>query len=143
MTGINRWLWGADYALLIPAMNKWLALAAGSLAGGFARYWLAGAVHGRAGAEFPYGTMAVNLSGCFLIGLFDALTQKRFLLGPETRVLLMTGFCGAYTTFSTLILETANLMKDGEMGRGLANAGVSLLAGYVLFRCGAVAGEIL
>ena len=122
---------------------KWICLAVGSLAGGFSRYVLAGAVHRRWGSDFPHGTLVVNLSGCFLIGLFDSLAETKFLLGPNARVLLMTGFCGAFTTFSTLMLETANLIKDGEAARGLLNVGTSLLLGYFLFRAGTLTGDIL
>jgi CrcB protein len=122
---------------------KWICLAVGSLSGGFSRYLLAGAVYRRWGSDFPHGTLVVNLSGCFLIGLFDSLAETKFLLGPNARVLLMTGFCGAFTTFSTLMLETANLIKDGEAARGLLNVGASLLLGYFLFRAGTLTGDIL
>lgn len=124
-------------------MNKWWSLAAGFVTGGFARYFVASWVPGAAGTDFPWGTMAVNLSGCFLIGLFDSWAEARFLLGPETRLLLMTGFCGAYTTFSTLMLETAKLLKDGESGRALANFLGSGLFGYLLFRLGDYLGTVL
>ncbi len=120
-----------------------LSLAAGSLAGGFARYWLGGRVYQVWGASFPYGTLAVNLSGCFVIGLLDALAMERFVLGPSARLLLMTGFCGAFTTFSTLILETSNLMKGGDFVRALLNALGSLLLGLILFRLGALAGRLV
>src|ERR1700693_2480640 len=103
-------------------MLAWSNLAAGSLAGGFARYFMAGAVHRALGTSFPYGTFLVNISGCFLIGLFDCLATERFALNPTARLLLMTGFCGAFTTFSTLILETSNLMKDGDFSRATLNA---------------------
>lgn len=124
-------------------MNKWLCLLIGSIAGGFARYIFAGVVYDAAGSDFPYGTLAVNLTGCFLIGLFDSWSESKFLLGPNTRILLMTGFCGAYTTFSTFILETSHLARAGETGRALANVLISVLAGFLLFRAGAVLGEAL
>ena len=120
-----------------------LSLAAGSLAGGFARYWFAGYIYRIFGTSFPYGTFAVNMTGCFLIGAFDALANERFVLGPSARLLLMTGFCGAFTTFSTLILETSNLMKGGDLARALLNALGSLLIGLILFRLGALAGRLL
>lgn len=120
-----------------------LSLAAGSLAGGFARYWLAGAVYRGLGTSFPHGTFAVNMLGCFLLGLFDALAMSRFVLGPSARLLLMTGFCGAFTTFSTLILETANLMKEGDFVRALLNTLGSLLFGLILLRLGALAGRLI
>ncbi|MBI3554562.1 MAG: CrcB family protein [Elusimicrobia bacterium] len=123
-------------------MGKWMGLAAGSLAGGFARYFLATWVYGIAGTGFPYGTLLVNISGCFLIGLFDGLAEVRFLLGPDERILLMTGFCGAYTTFSTLILETSKLAGGGQWPRAAANFFGSGALGFLLFRLGAAVGGI-
>lgn len=124
-------------------MDKWMSLVAGTLAGGVARYVLAGAVYQAVGTRFPYGTLAVNLSGCFLIGLLNSLAETKFLLGPNARVLLMIGFCGAFTTLSTLMLETSNLMKDGETVRALANVAATIVFGFLLFRLGEISGEVL
>ncbi|MBI4397369.1 MAG: fluoride efflux transporter CrcB, partial [Elusimicrobia bacterium] len=107
------------------------------------RYGLAGLVYGRMGTSFPHGTLAVNLFGCFLIGLFDGLAEEKFLLGPNARILLMTGFCGAFTTFSTFMLETAGLIRDGEIVRALFNVGLSLVAGFILFLIGNVLAKAL
>ncbi|MBI4376148.1 MAG: fluoride efflux transporter CrcB [Elusimicrobia bacterium] len=124
-------------------MGKWTNLLVGTLAGGVARYVLAGAVYRVLGTNFPYGTLVVNLSGCLAIGILDALAEDKFLLGPEARVLLMVGFCGAFTTFSTLILETDHLLRDGEWARAVINAGGSLILGLLLFRLGLMAARAL
>jgi len=124
-------------------MNKWISLALGSLLGGFARYFMAGWVYRLLGTDFPYGTFVINLSGCFLIGLFSSLSEIRFLIGPNTRFFLMTGFCGAYTTFSTLILETANLAQDGEMLRAFVNFTASGAFGLILFKLGSYLGSVV
>jgi len=124
-------------------MGKWIGLVAGSVAGGIARYTLAGAAYRALGADFPYGTLAVNLSGCFVIGVLDGLAEEKFLLGPQARVLLMTGFCGAYTTFSTLILETDHLLRGGEFVRAAGNVLVSVGLGLALFRAGLYASRAL
>lgn len=124
-------------------MTKILAIAAGSLAGGFARYYLAGFVYRLLGASFPYGTFAVNLVGCFLIGFFSVLAEKKFLMGPEARILLMISFCGAFTTFSTFIFETSNLIKDGQMGHALLNVLLSVIAGFLVLRLGVLLGELI
>ena len=124
-------------------MNKWLSLALGSILGGFSRYFLAGWIYGLIGTDFPYGTLIVNLSGCFLIGVFNSFSEVRFLLGPDARLLLMTGFCGAYTTFSTLILETANLAQDGQILRAFMNFFASGVFGFILFKVGAYLGAIV
>lgn len=124
-------------------MKPLIALAVGSLAGGFARWGLSAGVYGRWGTAFPNGTLAVNLLACLLIGLFQGLAGTKAWFGPESRLLLMTGFCGAFSTFSTLILETDVLLKAGQAGKAGAYLALSLLLGLALFRLGAFAGERL
>jgi CrcB protein len=77
------------------------------------------------------------------MGLLAALSDYKLLLGPSARLLLMIGFCGAFTTFSTLIFETNNLIKDGQDLRALANLMVSVIAGFIIFRIGIFLGRIL
>ena len=122
-------------------MTKWVYLIIGGVAGTVARYLLSGMVSEAAGAGFPYGTFVVNLIGCFLIGLFSALADEKFIFGPEMKLLLIAGFCGAFTTFSTFMLETANLIKDGEGMRAFDNVLLSVVAGFLVFRLGMLAGE--
>ena len=122
---------------------KWFSLALGGVAGTFARYVLGGAVYQLFGSSFPYGTLAVNLLGCLIIGFLAALAEEKFLLGPNARLLLMVGFCGAFTTFSTFIFETANLIKTGETLRAFSNVLVSVIVGFIVFRVGLLLGEII
>jgi CrcB protein len=122
---------------------KWLQLALGGLAGTFARYLLSGAVHRVCGPEFPYGTLTVNLVGCLVIGFLAAAAEHKFLLSPNVRLLLMAGFCGAFTTFSTFMLETANLAKSGETVRALVNVAASVGVGYLAFRAGELLAQVL
>jgi len=117
-------------------MSKWIWFSVAVVFGGFARYLLGTAVYRKFGGGFPTGTLLVNLSGCLLIGFFNSLAQDKLLLGPEERLWLMTGFCGAYTTFSTFILETSNLFRDGESSWALLNIALSLLLGLAVFRVG-------
>jgi fluoride exporter len=63
---------------------------------------------------FPWGTFAVNLVGCFLIGVIYAASEKTAALSPQTRLLLITGFCGGFTTFSTFAFENMNLLRSGD-----------------------------
>lgn len=124
-------------------MQKWIYLTLGGVAGTIARYILAGVVYQRLGTDFPYGTLIVNLIGCFLIGFFDSIFQERFLLSPLLRILLMAGFCGAFTTFSTFMLETANLIRDGESLRAFLNIMASVGVGFIVFRLGVFVGEMI
>jgi CrcB protein len=122
-------------------MIKLLNLIIGGAVGTVARYLLGGAVYRLMGAGFPYGTLVVNVSGCFILGILAALADKKFILGPDTRVLLMIGFCGAFTTFSTLIFESDNLLKNGQVVRALTNIFASVIIGFILYRVGGLLGE--
>jgi fluoride exporter len=124
-------------------MSKYIELAIGGSVGTISRYLLGGFVYSVFGASFPYGTLVVNLLGCLIIGFLSALAEEKFLLGSNMRVMLMVGFCGAFTTFSTFILETNNLVRDGEMLRAFMNLFISVLAGFILFRIGVLIAEIL
>lgn len=90
----------------------WIALA-GAL-GTLTRYWMGGAVQRLAGGSFPVGTFAINVSGCFAFGLFWALAVERFNVSGELRMIVLLGFMGAFTTFSSFLFETLELMKDSE-----------------------------
>ena len=122
---------------------KWLGLAAGGILGTFARYALSGTIHRIFGVAFPFGTLVVNLLGCFAIGFLAVLAEEKFLLGPTARVFLMIGFCGAFTTFSTFILETANLTKDGETLYALLNITLSVILGFLVFRLGVMLARLV
>lgn len=122
---------------------KWVHLILGGTAGTLSRYLLAGWVYAVLGTNFPYGTLLVNLIGCFLIGFLAALAEEKFLLGPEARLLLMVGFCGAFTTFSTFMFETANLLRDGETLKAFMNVAASVIVGFLVFRLGVFLGEVI
>jgi fluoride exporter len=124
-------------------MMKLLNLIIGGATGTIARYFLAGAVYRFIGTSFPYGTLIVNVSGCFILGFLATLTDKKFILGPDARLLLMIGFCGAFTTFSTLIFESDSLVRNGQMMRAFTNIFVSVILGFMLFRIGSLLGEII
>lgn len=124
-------------------MSKWLVLSLGGAVGTLVRYQLAAWVPAFAGTGFPYGTFVVNMSACLLLGVLDSLAAARAALSPEARLLLMTGFCGAYSTFSTLMLETSNLAADGQLLRAAANYLGSGALGFVLFRLGVFLGTVV
>jgi len=116
------------------------ALVAGGIAGVFSRYFVALTFFTLLGGWLPWGTLLVNLTGCFLIGLFDRAIVAKGWGGPHGRMLLITGFCGAYTTFSSLILEFDDLLREAP-ARGVAYVVLSVLAGLALFRAGAALGS--
>lgn len=124
-------------------MEKIMVLSVGGVLGTLARYFLATAVYRQAGTLFPYGTLLVNAVGCFLIGFLGALAENKISFGPQLRLLLMVGFCGAFTTFSTYIFETDGLLRDGEIYKAFLNLTVSVVAGFVLFKLGMMLGELL
>jgi len=108
-------------------MVKYVLIFAGGGLGAGLRYWLQGVVHGRIGADFPYGTLVVNVLGCFAIGLLMVSLEERFLAVPTLRLFLTIGILGGFTTFSTFSYETLALLRDGEFLAGLANVGGSVL----------------
>jgi CrcB protein len=101
-------------------------IAVGSALGGVSRYLLGGAVQRAAGAGFPFGTLVVNLTGSFLLGLFLRYAVDTPTLTPEWRAFLTIGFCGGYTTFSTFSYETVALLDDGQWPRAAVYVGLSL-----------------
>jgi fluoride exporter len=105
----------------------------GGFLGALARYGLSGLVH-RFGATsgFPYGTLAVNLLGCLLIGLFAGLMEGRHMFAPEVRVFAMIGVLGGFTTFSTFGYENFMLMRDAQYLQVAANIGIHVIAGLAL-----------
>ena len=108
-----------------------------------ARYLLSTIVHKFLGTNFPFGTLIVNISGCFILGVLATYSGKKFMLAPDARILLMIGFCGAFTTFSTLIFETDILVREGQAIRAFSNIFGSIILGFILFRLGSLLGEII
>jgi len=89
--------------------------------GGLFRYWISNGIYWFLGRQFPYGTLVVNATGCFLMGLLFVLIVERLEgIGPQLRSLLLIGFLGGYTTFSSFSIETLNLFESGDwFGAGL------------------------
>jgi CrcB protein len=113
----------------------------GGFAGAISRYVVDGLVSDRIGGAFPWGTLVVNASGSFVLGLLFALTAERALFPAEIRGPLLIGFIGAYTTFSTYMLESWTLIERGSYGPAIANLGGSVLIGLVAVWAGLVIGR--
>lgn len=100
----------------------------GGFLGALARYGISGLVHRQLPlTTFPYGTLAVNLIGCFAVGALAGLAEVRQLFGPELRTFALIGLLGGFTTFSTFSLETLNLIEEGAWLKAGLNAGLSLV----------------
>lgn len=109
-------------------MTMYIWIAIGGAIGTTARYWLSGVIARLVGETFPWGTLAVNVTGSFIIGFFAILSgpDGRFYAGSVTRQFVLVGICGGYTTFSSFSLQTLNLINDGEWGRAGANVALSV-----------------
>lgn len=108
-------------------MQNLFIIGVGGFFGATLRYLLSGYVQGMSGSiEFPYGTLAVNVLGSFLIGLLTQLVETQGVFEPETRAFVFMGLLGALTTFSTFSIETTNLLMDGENLLAALNVGANL-----------------
>jgi len=128
---------------LRQAVRLYLVVAAGAAIGGTARALVSLAVLRLAGPGFPWGTLAANVLGSFLIGLYATLTEPggRLMAGPRMRQFVLTGIFGGFTTFSLFSLETLRLFEAGARALAAANVGVSVLAWMLAVWAGAALGQ--
>jgi CrcB protein len=118
-----------------------MALAGG--AGTLCRYGLSGVAQRLVGERFPAGTLVVNLLGCLLFGLFWGWLEARAGFSPQARLVVLTGFMGAFTTFSTFAFETAGLLQGGQWLAAVLNVSVQAVAGVVLVLVGMAVAQNL
>ncbi len=109
-------------------MQNYIVVFFGAGFGGMLRYWMSSFVYKFLPEDFPFGTLSVNLSGSFLIGLIMFYLNETELISPTMRIFLTTGFCGGLTTFSTFSYETITLLKDREY----FFAGMNILSNLLL-----------
>ena len=112
-------------------MLKILAVALGGSIGATSRYLVSTWAAERFGASFPYGTLIVNVVGCFIIGTFMTLTTERLIVSPYWRLLITVGFVGGLTTFSSFSYETFRLIEDADMMQALYNIGLNIVLGFL------------
>jgi len=122
--------------------NKWLLVMLGGSLGAASRYGIGLLTAKLLGTNFPWGTLTVNLSGCFIIGLLFALADRVHLLTPDVRLLLITGYLGALTTFSSFTLETVNAGRAGLTLQALTNILINNLGGLTLTYIGLRVGGL-
>jgi CrcB protein len=117
---------------------RYIFVLVGGGVGALARFIVGTAIVARLGGRFPYGTVFINLTGSFLIGFAMTFLTERSDLSPNWRFLLVVGFLGGYTTFSSFEWETLNLLKDGSRWLGFLNGFGSLIVGYAAVWLGAI-----
>jgi fluoride exporter len=125
-------------------MSKmFLIVGFGSFIGGGFRYLAQQFIAKQIATPFPYGTLIVNIIGCFLIGIIYSLSEKADVLSTELRLFLATGFCGGFTTFSSFSLENYGLLKDGQYLYVFAYVGLSIFIGFLATYLGILLIKIL
>jgi CrcB protein len=111
-------------------MFRLLIIGSGGFLGAISRYLLSGFAHKLVkNFWFPYGTLTVNVLGCFFIGLLSGMAENRQFFTPETRAFLLIGFLGSFTTFSTFSYETLGLARDGLFGGAFLNLSLQIVLG--------------
>jgi CrcB protein len=118
-------------------MDRFLMVLVGGGVGALARYIVGTEVAARVGGRFPLGTLVINVTGSFLIGLLMTLFTERLQPHPNWRLLLVVGVLGGYTTFSTFEYETFRAVQDGGKWIGLLNVVGSVVLGYIAVWIGA------
>ena len=124
-------------------LQKLLLLAIAGALGTLARYGLSGLVHRSTSALFPWGTLAVNILGCFLAGMLWTLFESRWPVTSQTRTIVLVGFMGAFTTFSAYILETGAMVQSSQWQPALCNLALQNGLGFAALYAGAVLARLL
>lgn len=126
-------------------MITYLWIALGGALGSMARYGVSRVFSFWVGETFPWGTLAVNIIGSFVIGMFAVLSgpDGRMMVAPDARQFVMVGICGGFTTFSSFSLQTLALVRDGDMVEAGANIVLSVVLCLVFVWLGSVAAALL
>lgn len=119
-------------------MNRYILVMIGAAVGGLARYILGAAIMRRFPGPFPLGTLAVNVTGCFLIGVSMTYLTERLASNLNLRLLVVTGVLGGYTTYSSFAWETYQSVRDASPWLGLVNIVASVTLGYMAVWFGAL-----
>lgn len=123
-------------------MQQWVFIGLAGAAGALARYTLAGLVQRLMGSAFPWGTATVNILGSFLFGVVWSLAEERLVISPQMRIILLTGFMGAFTTFSTFMFETGGMIRDSQWLLAAGNVIGQVIVGLVCLFIGLAVGRI-
>jgi fluoride exporter len=128
--------------LWVMILRRVLLLAFAGALGSLARYGLGGLVQRLFDGGFPFGTLVVNMTGCLLFGVIWTLAEERLLISGETRLVLLIGFMGAFTTFSSYAFETSAMLRDAEWSLAVANILAQNVLGVTSFFVGAALGRL-
>lgn len=124
-------------------MEKYFFVGLGGFLGSVCRYGLSGLLYRVLGDRFPYGTLAVNIIGCFTIGLLMAMFEERWLVQPNIRLFVTIGILGGFTTFSTFSYETIEMLRGGNLSMGIINIAGSIVFCLCATWAGAATGKLL
>jgi CrcB protein len=123
-------------------MQKLMLIGLAGAFGALARYGLGGLVQRFTGVTFPWGTFVVNILGAFLFGLIWSLVEQRLVISVETRVIILSGFLGAFTTFSSFMFETSSLIGEAQWGLAVLNVGGQIVLGLAAMFLGLATGRV-
>ena len=123
-------------------MQKLLLIGLAGALGALARYGFGGLVQRYAGVTFPWGTFMVNIIGAFLFGFIWSLVEQRLVISVETRVIILSGFLGAFTTFSSFMFETSSLIGEAQWGLAVLNVVGQMRQGRTARVLGLAAGRV-
>ena len=124
-------------------MNRFLLVALGGAVGSVLRFWAGGYVNGRMNSRFPTGTLVINITASFMIGFVMVLLDERMHWSPNWRYLIVAGFLGGYSTFSTFEYETFRVFQDGEILIAGLNVIASVTVGFIAVWLGAITGRAI
>lgn len=124
-------------------MQKLLLIGVAGSLGALARYGLGGLVQRYSNVTFPWGTLVVNILGAFLFGLIWSLVEQRLVMSVETRVIILSGFLGAFTTFSSFMFETSSLIGEAQWALAALNVVGQIVLGLTAMFLGLAAGRLV
>ena len=124
-------------------MMNLLIIGIGGFIGAILRYIISGFFYDLYGDKFPYGTLAVNLIGCFALGFFITMAEGKFIISPQMRSFAAIGLLGAFTTFSTFSFETLALLQDELYVSAILNILISVIIGLFAVWAGIVLAKLI